>query len=94
MYISIETIKNLVTIFAALSAIAGGATAIYKFYLRQKKQDEELAAIRAELQVVCYGLRGALQGLVEQGCNGPCKDGLNCLDKHLNKQAHRGDDIG
>ncbi len=35
-----------------------------------------------------YGLRGALQGLVEQGCNGPCKDALDKLDKHLNKSAH------
>ena len=38
--------------------------------------------------VICYGLRGALQGLVEQGCNGPCKDALARLDKHLNKSAH------
>lgn len=37
---------------------------------------------------ICYGLRGALQGLVEQGCNGPCKDALDKLDKHLNKSAH------
>lgn len=29
-----------------------------------------------------------MQGLIEQGCNGPCKDALNRLDKHLNKSAH------
>ena len=46
------------------------------------------AEIQNELQVLCYGLRGALQGLVEGGYNGPCKDALKALDKHLNKSAH------
>ena len=45
-------------------------------------------AIQEEQTLICYGLRGALQGLVEQGCNGPCKDALDKLDKHLNKSAH------
>ena len=45
-------------------------------------------AIQEEQTLICYGLRGALQGLVEQGCNGPCKDALDKLNKHLNKNAH------
>ena len=46
------------------------------------------AETQAELQILCYGLRGALQGLIEKGCNGPCKEALKLLDKHLNKSAH------
>lgn len=46
------------------------------------------AETQAELQILCYGLRGALQGLIEKGCNGPCKDALKMLDKHLNMSAH------
>ena len=46
------------------------------------------AETQAELQILCYGLRGALQGLIESGLNGPCKDALKLLDKHLNKSAH------
>ena len=34
-------------------------------------------------------MRACLMGLVEQGCDGPCKDALNKLDKHLNKAAHQ-----
>ena len=30
----------------------------------------------------------AMQGLIESGCNGPCKDALGKLDKHLNQKAH------
>lgn len=63
------------------------------------KHDADMKALRtedakrhsetqAELQILCYGLRGALQGLVEAGYNGPCKDALKALDKHLNKSAH------
>ena len=54
----------------------------------KKIQEEQTANIQNELTIICYGLRGALQGLIENGCNGPCKEALNKLDKHLNKEAH------
>lgn len=44
--------------------------------------------MQEEQTLICYGLRGALQGLIEQGCNGPCKEALAKLDKHLNQKAH------
>ena len=44
-----------------------------------------------EQSLICYGLRGALQGLIEQGCNGPCKDALEKLNEHLNQEAHHND---
>ena len=50
-----------------------------------------IKAMQEEQTLICYGLRGALQGLIEQGCDGPCKDALNLLDKHLNKEAHHPD---
>ena len=52
------------------------------------EQEKQIQHIQNELTVICYGLRGALQGLIEKGCNGPCKDALNKLDKHLNQAAH------
>ena len=62
--------------------------AVYKVLENNKKQNEFINAMQEEQTLICYGLRGALQGLVEQGCNGPCKDALARLDKHLNKSAH------
>ena len=53
-----------------------------------EKHDADMKAMQTELTIICYGLRGALQGLVENGCNGPCKEALQMLDKHLNKSAH------
>ncbi len=48
--------------------------AVYKVLENNKKQNEFINAMQEEQTLICYGLRGALQGLVEQGCNGPCKD--------------------
>lgn len=53
-----------------------------------EKHDADMKAMQTELTVICYGLKGALQGLIETGCNGPCKEALQLLDKHLNKSAH------
>ena len=92
MYIDLETVKSTATFLTSLAVIGGALIALYKFYLRQKKQDEELAAIRSELQVLCFGMRACLSGLKEQGCNGPVTQALDALEKHLNKQAHKGDD--
>lgn len=58
------------------------------FVQRQGRQDEELAAIRSELTLLCYGLKACLQGLAEQGCDGPVHEALDKLDKHLNQAAH------
>lgn len=92
MYIDVETVKAMAALITSLATIFGLIVAIYKFYARQKAQDKELAAIREELQLLCYGLKACLAGLIETGCNGPCKDALAHLRKHLNKQAHKGDD--
>lgn len=58
------------------------------FIQRQDKQDVELAAIRSEQTLLCFGIKACLQGLAEQGCNGPVHDALDKLERHLNKAAH------
>ena len=88
MYIGMEEIRSAAGVITALSTVLGAGIALYRFYLRQKKQDDELAAIRTELQVLCFGMRACLSGLKEQGCNGPVTQALDALEKHLNRQAH------
>lgn len=89
MYIDVDTIIKAASLLAALSALIGAVVAVYKVYETNKKQSEVIKEIQAEQTLICYGLRGALQGLIEKGCDGPCKDALSMLDKHLNKSAHR-----
>lgn len=89
MYIDADFIIKAASLLGALGALIGAVIAVYKVYESNKKQSEVINEIQKEQTLICYGLRGALEGLIEQGCDGPCKDALNMLDKHLNKSAHR-----
>lgn len=91
MYINADTIIKAASLLAALSALVAAIISVYKVIENNKKQNEVIKAMQEEQTIICYGLRGALQGLIEQGCDGPCKDALNLLDKHLNKSAHKPD---
>lgn len=90
--ISAQTIITIAGVLAALGTIGGGVVWCVKFVDRQKKQDKEIAAIRREQTLICYGIKACLQGLKEQGCNGPVTEALDKLDKHLNKAAHEDED--
>ena len=86
--ISVAGVIQAAALAAALGTLGGLALWCVRFVERQKRQDKELAAIRKEQTLICYGVRACLQGLREQGCNGPVTDALNKLDKHLNQAAH------
>lgn len=88
MYIDADTIIKAASLLGALGALTAAVIAVYKVVEINRKQTEIINAMQEEQTLICYGLRGALQGLIEQGCNGPCKDALDKLDKHLNKSAH------
>ena len=91
MYIDADVIIKLASLLGALGALVGVVIALYRQYGSNKKQSEAIKAMQEEQTIICYGLKGALQGLIEKGCDGPCKDALQMLDKHLNKSAHRPD---
>ena len=91
MYIDADIIIKAASLLGALGALGGVVIALYRQYESNKKQSEVIREIQKEQILICYGLRGALQGLIEQGCDGPCKDALQMLDKHLNQSAHRPD---
>lgn len=88
MYIDTDIIIKAASLLGAIGALIAAIVSVYKVVEINRRQSEFINAIQKEQQIICYGLRGALQGLVEQGCNGPCRDALDRLDKHLNKNAH------
>lgn len=91
MWIDVDTIIKAAALVTALGILGGVAVSLYKASERDSKQSEIIKEMMAEQSLICYGLRGALQGLIEQGCNGPCKDALEKLNKHLNQEAHHND---
>ena len=50
--------------------------------------DEIIASIQEEQTVQCYCILACLKGLAEQGCNGPVHEGIDRMERHLNKKAH------
>lgn len=88
MYIDANMIIKAASLLSAVGALVAAVIAVYKVIESNKRQTEFINAIQEEQTLICYGLRGALQGLVERGCNGPCKDALDKLNKHLNNHAH------
>lgn len=91
MWIDADTIIKAAALVTALGVLGGMAVSLYRASERDRKQSEIIKEMMAEQSLICYGLRGALQGLIEQGCNGPCKDALEKLNKHLNQEAHHND---
>ncbi len=87
--IAADDIIKLAALLGALGVLGGALAAAYRFFNRQKAQDAELQSIRAELTLLCYAVKACLQGLAEQGCDGPVHDAIDKLDKHLNKAAHK-----
>lgn len=88
MYIDVDVIIKAASLLGALGALGGVALWAYKFVERNRRQDKELAAIRKEQTLICYGVMACLKGLKEQGCNGPVTAALDRLEKHLNEAAH------
>ena len=86
MEINITTVAATIT---ALGVIFGAVFAIYKWFLKQEKQDRDIKAIKEEQTELVHGVLACLMGLKEQGCNGPVTAAIEQLEKHINKQAHK-----
>lgn len=91
MCIDADIIIKAASLLAALGTLGGVVIALYKQFQSNKKQSEVIKEIQEEQILICYGLKGALDGLIEQGCDGPVHDAKEKLDKHLNRCAHHPD---
>lgn len=84
-----EVIIGVATLLSAIIAIFGIVFTVYRWYLKQNKQDEEIKAIKEDLTLLTFGTLACLKGLKEKGCNGPVTEAINKIEKHLNQYAHR-----
>lgn len=84
-----DVLLLIAELFGALAVISGAVFTLYRWILRQNRQDADIKALKNEQTVICYGVLAALKGLSEQGCNGPVTAAIDKLEKHLNIQAHK-----
>ncbi|WNV59477.1 branched-chain amino acid ABC transporter permease [Oscillospiraceae bacterium NTUH-002-81] len=88
MYVDVNTIITAASLLAAIGAIFSVVFAVYRWYLRQNRQDTEIEKLKSEQCLLTYGILACLKGLKEQGCNGPVTEAIDKIEKHINKQAH------
>ena len=84
-----EVITTVAAVITALGVIFGLIFAVYRWYLKQEKQDKDIKSIKEEQSVLVHGVLACLQGLREQGCNGPVTAAIEQIENHINKQAHK-----
>lgn len=92
MFIDTNTVIASASLLAAVTAIFSALFAVYRWYLRQNRQDEEIKKMKAEQCLLTYGILACLKGLKEKGCNGPVTEAIDKLEKHINKAAHELED--
>ena len=84
-----EIITTVAGVITALGVIFGVLFAVYKWYLKQEKQDKDIKAIKEEQFLLTQGVLACLKGLQEQGCDGPVTSAIKQLETHINKEAHK-----
>ena len=83
---------NITTLAATITAVGvvfGAVFGIYRWFLKQEKQDKDIKSIKEEQSVLVHGVLACLQGLREQGCNGPVTAAIEQIENHINNQAHK-----
>ena len=81
-------VQNLVVLLGLLGTIGGMIGALFKLFSRFEKMERQAGHRKEDSEILLKTMLGVLDGLIEQGCNGPCKDALDKLENHLNKEAH------
>ena len=88
IYITTQTVITAGAVIGALAAIFGALFTVYKWYLKQEKQDHDITHLKAENALLVYGVSACLDGLMQLGANHTVPIAKEKLDKHINQQAH------
>lgn len=84
-----DTIVAAAAVLSAVVAIFGIIFAVYRWYLRQNAQDEDIKALKEEQSILTVGVLACLKGLSKQGCDGPVTEAINQIELYLNARAHK-----
>lgn len=85
----IDMILKAAALIGALVTIFGVIFSVYRWYLKQEKQDKDIAQIKEENTLIVFALSACLDGLQQLGANHSVPRAKDKLDKYINKQAHK-----
>lgn len=87
--VSADTIITIAAVIGALGVIFGVVFAVYRWYLKQEKQDKDIARIKEEDTLIIFALSACLDGLMQMGANHTVPIAKDELDKYINQRAHK-----
>lgn len=87
--VSADTIITIAAVIGALGVIFGVVFAVYRWYLKQEKQDRDIAHIKEEDTLIVFALSACLDGLQQLGANHTVPIAKDKLDKYINQRAHK-----
>lgn len=87
--VSADTIITIAAVIGALGVIFGVVFAVYRWYLKQEKQDKDIAHIKEEDTLIVFALSACLDGLQQLGANHTVSIAKDKLDKYINQRAHK-----
>ena len=87
--VSADTIITFAAVIGALGVIFGVVFAVYRWYLKQEKQDKDIAHIKEEDTLIVFALSACLDGLQQLGANHTVPIAKDKLDKYINQRAHK-----
>ena len=87
--VSADTIITIAAVIGALGVIFGVVFAVYRWYLKQEKQDQDITRIKEEDTLIVFALSACLDGLQQLGANHTVSIAKDKLDKYINQQAHK-----
>lgn len=85
----LDIIIKIGAVFGAVGMIFGLVFSLYRWYLKQEKQDKDIARIKEEDTLIVFALSACLDGLQQLGANHTVPIAKDKLDKYINQQAHR-----
>ena len=86
---SADTIITIAAVIGALGVMFGVVFAVYRWYLKQEKQDKDIAHIKEEDTLIVFALSACLDGLQQLGANHTVPIAKDKLDKYINQRAHK-----
>lgn len=87
--VSADTIITIAAVIGALGVIFGVVFAVYRWYLKQEKQNKDIAHIKEEDTLIVFALSACLDGLQQLGANHTVLIAKDKLDKYINQRAHK-----
>ena len=66
-------VQSLVVILGLAGTVGGMIAALFRLFSRFERMEKQATHRKEDSEILLRTQLGVLEGLIEQGCNGPCK---------------------